>query len=292
MKNGMSGPFSFRWRSWPSSCRRSSRRLPSRYSPRSLSAVCGWDCSSAALPCCCRSWVADLAPVVKVVRSGPRAAAALLAGLAADSTAAVVASGAALVAEAVVLEGEAAAAEAAGPRAAGRVEHMKAPAMIKELPGWAGLAGQWLRRRHFTHEVLAHIAERIRQCERDHSGELVVAIEAASPIHERDTRMRALEVFGRLCVWDTPESTGVLLYLALDRHRIEIIADRGVPASNEEWEAVCARLKLRLAEKDYAQGILAAIDDIEAIMRRHCARVEASDDDATGTGLSNDPVLL
>ncbi|MFA7670496.1 MAG: TPM domain-containing protein, partial [Burkholderiaceae bacterium] len=145
---------------------------------------------------------------------------------------------------------------------------MSAPALIKEMTGWSSLEGQWLRRRHFTAEVLALIAERIRESERDHSGELVVAIEAVSPIHERDSRMRALEVFGRLRVWDTDERSGVLLYLALDRHRIEIISDRGVPADAHEWEAVCTRLQARMAEKLYAEGILGAIEDIEAIMRR------------------------
>ncbi|MFT0849308.1 TPM domain-containing protein [Achromobacter sp. F4_2707] len=164
---------------------------------------------------------------------------------------------------------------------------MSAPALLKEMTGWASLEGQWLRRRHFTPDVLAAITQRIRECERDHNGELMVAIEAVSPIHERDSRMRALEVFGRLGVWDTAGNTGMLLYLALDRHRIEIIADRGIPASNYEWEGVCARLQARLAEKAYAEGILAAIDEIEAIMRRYCPRSEGSND-----SLANEPVLL
>lgn len=169
---------------------------------------------------------------------------------------------------------------------------MKSPALIKEMTGWSSLEGQWLRRRHFTAEVLALIAQRIRECERDHCGELVVAIEAVSPVHERDSRMRALEVFGRLRVWDTPANSGVLLYLALDRHRIEIIADRGVPADDHEWEAVCARLRARLAEKAYADGILAAIDDIEAIMKSHCAVSLGAADTGAGDDLSNDPILL
>ncbi len=126
---------------------------------------------------------------------------------------------------------------------------MSAPALLKEMTGWATLEGQWLRRRHFHAEALALIAERIRECERDHCGELVLAIEAASPVHERDSRMRALEVFGRLRVWDTPRNSGVLLYLALDRHRIEIVADRGVPAPDHEWRAGCSRLQARRAEK-------------------------------------------
>lgn len=167
---------------------------------------------------------------------------------------------------------------------------MSAPALIKEMTGWSSLEGQWLRRRHFTAEVLALIAERIREAERDHSGELVVAIEAVSPIHERDSRMRALEVFGRLRVWDTDERSGVLLYLALDRHRIEIIADRGVPADAHEWEAVCTRLQARMAEKLYVEGILGAIEDIEAIMHRYCASGPGSD--MGDGGLSNEAVLL
>lgn len=170
---------------------------------------------------------------------------------------------------------------------------MNTPALLKEMTGWASLEGQWLRRRHFNSEVLAAIAERIRQSERDHEGELVVAIEAVSPVHERDSRMRALEVFGRLGVWDTPGNTGILLYLALDRHRIEIIADRGIAAEAHEWEAVCTRLQARLAEKAYAEGILAAIDDIEAIMRRCCGSSASFGEDPEGDdGLSNEPVLL
>lgn len=169
---------------------------------------------------------------------------------------------------------------------------MSTPALLKEMTGWASLEGQWLRRRHFTPEVLALIAERIRESEQDHHGELVLAIEAASPVHERDSRMRALEVFGRLKVWDTADRSGVLLYLALDRHRIEIIADRGVPALAHEWQSVCARLQARLAEKAYADAILAAIDDIETIMRHYCAVTDNTPGDASDPGLSNEPVLL
>lgn len=168
---------------------------------------------------------------------------------------------------------------------------MSTPALLKEMTGWSGIEGQWLRRRHFTPDALALIAQRIRECERDHCGELVVAVEAVSPTHERDSRMRALEVFGRLRVWDTPENSGVLLYLALDRHRIEIIADRGVPADDQEWEAVCARLRVRLAEKAYIDGILAAIDDIEAIMKSYCGGT-ASSASQPDEGLSDAPVLL
>lgn len=160
----------------------------------------------------------------------------------------------------------------------------------KEFTGWASVEGQWLRRKHFTPEVLAHIAERIKQCEAHHTGELMVAVEAVSPAHEPDSRQRALEVFGRLRVWDTPLNTGVLLYLALDRHSIQIIADRGIAADSELWSQVCDRLQARLQRKDYAAGLLAAVQDIEDILVGRCPPLAVGQ--AGRNDLPDEPVLL
>ncbi len=160
----------------------------------------------------------------------------------------------------------------------------------KELTGWAGVEGQWLRRKHFTPEFLAHIAERIKRCEAGHTGELMVAVEAVSPAHEPDSRLRALEVFGKLRVWDTPLNTGVLLYLALDRHSIQIVADRGIAADDELWRQVCERLQNRLQRKEYAAGLLAAVEDIENILAGRCPPPVQGD--AARNDLPDEPVLL
>nr|WP_257215228.1 TPM domain-containing protein [Pollutimonas harenae] len=154
----------------------------------------------------------------------------------------------------------------------------------------SSLEGQWLRRKHFTAEVLAQIGEHIRLSEQSHTGELMLAVEAVSPEHEPDSRMRALEVFGRLRVWDTPLNTGVLLYLALDRHSIQIIADRGIAAADDLWEQVSDRLQSRLQQKDYAAGVLAAVDDIEKILATRCPPV--SGPQGNTNDLPNEPVLL
>ncbi|NYT58595.1 TPM domain-containing protein [Alcaligenaceae bacterium] len=163
-------------------------------------------------------------------------------------------------------------------------------AIWKRFTGWSSLEGQWLRRKHFTKDVLAHIAERIRLGEQSHAGELMLAVEAVSPEHEADSRMRALEVFGRLRVWDTPLNTGVLLYLALDRHSIQIIADRGIAAPDDLWEQVSDRLQGHLQTKNYAAGVLAAVEDIEKILAERCPV-----DPGPGVNLNdlpNEPVLL
>ena len=54
-------------------------------------------------------------------------------------------------------------------------------------------------------------------------------------------RARALEVFGSLRIWDTAENCGVLVYLLLADHDVEIVADRGIHAQvgTAAWEAIC-----------------------------------------------------
>lgn len=152
------------------------------------------------------------------------------------------------------------------------------------------MQGHWLRRKHFTSQVLARIAEQIRKGELDHAGELMVAVEAVSPIHERDSHLRALEVFGRLRVWDTPHNTGVLLYLALDRQRIELIADRGVTAPNAVWERICDQLRTCLRQGDYAAGVTAAVETIEQVLRTHCPPLPAGE--LNTNDLPDRPVML
>ena len=160
----------------------------------------------------------------------------------------------------------------------------------KELSGWASVQGQWLRRRHFNAEMLGHLAEQIRKGEESHSGELVVAIEAVLPAHEADSAQRALEVFGRLRVWDTPLNSGVLLYLALGQRRIHIIADRGIKADQAQWTQICQQLEKDLASREYLSGLLAAVSAIETVLQQgapaHTPGVAAVN------ALPDEPVLL
>lgn len=159
--------------------------------------------------------------------------------------------------------------------------------ILKHIPGLASLEGLWLRRRHFDEEMLAHLGERIKNSEKSHTGELVIAIEAVMPSHEQEPYMRALEVYGRLRVWDTPLNSGVLLYLALDQRAIEIIADRGISATSAQWQQICDRLKERFAHADYIEGLLATVDDIEQVLLNHAPQGNNTED-----VLSNQPVML
>ena len=158
---------------------------------------------------------------------------------------------------------------------------------MKKVTGWTAIEGHLLRRRYFDQEVLAHVAERIKQGELGHTGELVLAVEAVMPRHESEPRCRALEVYGRLRVWDTPLNSGVLLYLALDKQAIEIIADRGITATNEQWQAVCEQLQHRFAQADYIDALMDSIDAIQVILKEH-----APAGDTEVNVLPDEPVVL
>ena len=158
---------------------------------------------------------------------------------------------------------------------------------LKKITGVAALEGHLLRRRYFDEEVLAHVAERIKKNESNHTGELVVAVEAVMPSHESSPHLRALEVYGRLRIWDTPLNSGVLLYLALDKQAIEIIADRGLTVTNSQWQQICTDLQTRFTQADYIDALMDAIDGINALLKVH-----APVGDNEANVLPNEPVVF
>ncbi len=153
------------------------------------------------------------------------------------------------------------------------------------LGHWHGI---YLKRRFFTDAVLTRLTEEITQSEARHAGELVLAVEAHPPAKELSSHERALEVFGRLRVWDTPYSTGVLLYLNLALHTIEIVADKGVAVNDEEWKLVCKTLSQALASGQYEDGLKKAILAIEQLLANACGDLPINADNA----LVDKPVLL
>jgi uncharacterized membrane protein len=96
------------------------------------------------------------------------------------------------------------------------------------------LRHRWLdetdTRRALGPEALSRIEQRIAQSEARHGGEIRVCVEAGLPLsylwRDASARERAVSMFGKLRVWDTEVNSGVLIYLLLAEHAIEIVADR------------------------------------------------------------------
>ena len=66
-------------------------------------------------------------------------------------------------------------------------------------------------------------------------------------------RERAVAMFGKLRVWDTEHNNGVLIYLLLAEHAIEIVADRGLASRvpPDEWQAIVARMGPAFREQPF-----------------------------------------
>ncbi len=130
-------------------------------------------------------------------------------------------------------------------------------------------------RRAINPQVLERLRQRVAASERLHSGEIRVCVEAGLPLsylwRGLSARDRAITMFGKLRVWDTEHNNGVLIYLLLAEHAIEIVADRGLNArvSHDEWERIVTGMREAFRAKHYEEGLNAAIDAVDALLARH-----------------------
>ncbi len=135
-------------------------------------------------------------------------------------------------------------------------------------------------RRALDDAALARLAERVRASERHHGGEIRVVVEAGLPLsylwRGLTARDRAITLFGKLRVWDTEHNNGVLIYLLLAEHAIEIVADRAAArhVAPQQWDGWIAAMRQAFRERRFEAGLAEAIDAVDALLRRHFALAE------------------
>jgi uncharacterized membrane protein len=130
-------------------------------------------------------------------------------------------------------------------------------------------------RRVLPETALARLSARVTQSELSHAGEIRLCVEASLPIsylwRGLTARQRALALFGKLRVWDTEHNNGVLIYLLLAEHAIEIVADRGLNrrVSAAQWQPIVDGLRQSLRGGQFEQGLVEAIRAVEALLAQH-----------------------
>ena len=159
----------------------------------------------------------------------------------------------------------------------------------------ANLFSGWFQlHRRFPPELLDDITAAIADGERTHLGEVRFAIEsrlaAALLWSGLDARVRAEQVFGQLGVWDTEHNCGVLIYVLMSEHRIEIVADRGIArrVRAEEWQAICDGMRENFRAGQWRAGALHGITQVHARLAEHFP----SHDRPRADELPDRPVLL
>ena len=125
--------------------------------------------------------------------------------------------------------------------------------------------------------ALARVEARVAASERRHGGEIRVCVEAALPwsyLWQRlAARDRAVTMFGKLRVWDTEANNGVLIYLLLAEHRIEIVADRGLDrrVGRTQWQAIVGGMGDAFRSGRFEDGLNAAVDAVDALLVQYFA---------------------
>ncbi len=137
-------------------------------------------------------------------------------------------------------------------------------------------------RRHVPPDMALRLKARVAASESRHTGQIRVCVEAALPASyvwringstplAAVVRQRALMMFSKLRVWDTEHNNGVLIYLLLAEHAIEIVADRALAqrVSPDQWQAVISRLSKALANQQVENGLTQALEETSALLAQH-----------------------
>jgi uncharacterized membrane protein len=149
--------------------------------------------------------------------------------------------------------------------------------------------------RAFPPSALDAIERAIDESERLHTGEIRFAIEGSlepGRVWRAVTpRERALEVFAALGVWDTAANNGVLIYVLLADHDVEIVADRGYNSTvdADRWSAICHDMERHFGAGRFREG---AVAGVRAVGQLIAAQYPPHPGAPDRNELSNQPALL
>jgi len=150
-------------------------------------------------------------------------------------------------------------------------------------------------RRAVPPDLLERLTARVAASERRHSGEVRICVEAGLPNsylwRDATARERAIAMFSKLRVWDTEHNNGVLIYLLLAEHAIEIVADRGIAAhvNAQEWAAMTAHMGAAFREDRFEDGLTQALAEVSALLVQH---FPLAPDEPDSNELPNAPVVI
>ncbi len=96
------------------------------------------------------------------------------------------------------------------------------------------------------------------------------------PVKSARVRGRAVTCFKVGAERRTHGRTGVLIYLSLKEHRAEIVADEAIASrvSPETWGAAMAAMLSEIRAGRLADGMIAAVDRVGAVLTEHFPRAE------------------
>jgi len=173
--------------------------------------------------------------------------------------------------------------------------------MVESNASTSSLARWWrqvlfvplLHSKWLTADARARLTKKVESAEQGHRGEVFLIVENHLPIQDAyyiNCRERAIDLFSEYRVWDTEENTGVLVYVNICEHQLEIVADRGISAhvSPTVWHAMCEKAVSGIANKKTEESVAELLDEVGQVLRQYYQL----EDNPSGNELSNTVVFL
>ncbi len=173
--------------------------------------------------------------------------------------------------------------------------------MVESNASTSSLARWWrqvlfvplLHSKWLTADARARLTKRVESAEQGHRGEVFLIVENHLPVQDAyyiNCRERAIDLFSEYRVWDTEENTGVLVYVNICEHQLEIVADRGISAhvSPTVWHAMCEKAVSGIANKKTEESVAELLDEVGQVLRQYYQL----EDNPSGNELSNTVVFL
>ena len=163
--------------------------------------------------------------------------------------------------------------------------------MDRQWRHWQATAAKG--RRLFPDAALARLEQAISAGEQRHRGEVRLIVENAMPSDliwaDVSNRQRALGLFAEYAVWDTADRCGVLIYVNLAEHKVDIVVDRniGQRIDPDLWRQICNNMTSGFTRGEFEQSTLAAVEQVNALLAEQFPSTGARAND-----LPDHPVVL
>lgn len=103
---------------------------------------------------------------------------------------------------------------------------------------------------------------------------------AGSERLDETVHRRALQAFVEEEVFDTRDRTGILLFVSLREHRIEVLGDAGINQHVEpdDWAEVVARIRRGIKNDNLTEGLVEAIEMCGRLLERKGVDIRPDDE--------------
>lgn len=103
---------------------------------------------------------------------------------------------------------------------------------------------------------------------------------AGSDLLDETVHRRAMQSFVEEEVFNTRDRTGILLFVSLREHRIEVLGDTGIneQVRPDDWVEVVTRIRTGIQNNDLTNGLVEAIEMCGRLLERRGVNVRPDDE--------------